>query len=76
MIPAYRSKLATMAGLLIFSAAADAQVQRTAEGLPDLTGTYDIRTITPLQRRQSYGDNLYLTAEQVQQRASRRSTYR
>ena len=30
---------------------------------PDLSGTYDIATLTPLQRPQEFGENLYLTPE-------------
>ena len=32
---------------------------------PDLSGTYDTATITPLQRPPEFGDNLYLTKEQA-----------
>ncbi|MEJ2087722.1 MAG: hypothetical protein P8Y69_04445 [Gammaproteobacteria bacterium] len=40
-----------------------ADVPRTAWGVPDLSGTYDIATITPLQRPEEFGDNLILTPE-------------
>lgn len=77
VIRTYRAGLAAIVALLVFPGTpAIAEIQRTAEGLPDLTGTYDIRTITPLQRPQTYGDNLYLTAEQVQEIESRRATSR
>ena len=32
----------------------------------DLSGTYDVGTLTPLQRPEAFGDNLYLTAEQAE----------
>ena len=32
---------------------------------PDLTGTYDVATLTPLQRPTEFGDNLELTVEQA-----------
>ena len=32
--------------------------------VPDLTGTYDVATLTPLFRPQAYGDNLYLSREE------------
>ena len=40
-------------------------IPRTADGRPDLTGTYDAATLTPLQRPQEFGDNLELTPEQA-----------
>ena len=33
---------------------------------PDLSGTYDIATLTPLQRPKAFGDNLLLTKEQAE----------
>ncbi|MDX1383286.1 MAG: hypothetical protein R3190_06545, partial [Thermoanaerobaculia bacterium] len=50
--------------VLIAQAAAD--VPRTASGRPDLSGTYDGATLTPFQRPEKYGNNLYLTAEEAQ----------
>ena len=41
-------------------------IARTAEGQPDLTGTYDVSTLTPLQRPPEFGNNLELTPEQAQ----------
>lgn len=38
---------------------------------PDLSGTYDVGTLTPLQRPQAFGNNLYLTPEQAGKMASR-----
>jgi hypothetical protein len=32
---------------------------------PDLSGHYDLATLTPLQRPKEYGDNLYLTPEEA-----------
>ncbi len=32
---------------------------------PDLSGTYDLATLTPLQRPRMYGDNLYLSKEEA-----------
>ena len=32
----------------------------------DLSGTYDLATLTPLQRPQQFGDNLYLTPKQAE----------
>jgi hypothetical protein len=33
---------------------------------PDLSGTYDIATLTPLQRPPEFGDNLYLSPEEAE----------
>ncbi len=45
---------------------AEDKIPRTASGRPDLTGTYDAATLTPLVRPKEYGDNLYLTAEEAE----------
>ena len=41
------------------------ELPRTANGHPDLSGTYDTATLTPLQRPQRFGDQLLLTDEQA-----------
>ena len=46
-------------------AAEDDATPRTASGRPDLTGNYDVATLTPLRRPQEFGDNLFLTPEQA-----------
>ena len=48
-------------------ATAAADIPRTASGKPDLTGTYDVSTLTPLQRPAEFGTNLYLTPEQAEE---------
>ena len=40
-------------------------VPRTASGKPDLSGTYDTATLTPLQRPQQFGTRGTLTAEEA-----------
>ena len=40
-------------------------IPRTPDGHPDLTGVYDVATMTPLERPAEYGDRLFLTAEEV-----------
>ena len=42
-----------------------ADIPRTADGRPDLSGTYDIATLTPLQRPDEFGDKLVLTEEEA-----------
>ena len=40
-------------------------IPRTPGGKPDLSGTYDIATLTPLERPEELGDKLFLTAEEA-----------
>ena len=42
-----------------------ADIPRTADGRPDLSGTYDIATLTPLQRPAEFGDKQVLTEEEA-----------
>ena len=52
----------------VFSAAAlvaEGEIKRTASGKPDLTGTYDAATLTPLERPEEFGDNLYLSQDEA-----------
>ena len=46
---------------LMLFATADVQAAK----VPDLSGTYDVATLTPLRRPQAFGENLYLTKEQA-----------
>ena len=41
------------------------EIPRLANGLPDLQGTWDCRTITPLQRPREFADQEVLTTEQA-----------
>ena len=53
---------------LVMSSAVFAQTRetpRTASGRPDLSGTYDVATLTPLERPAEYGDRLVLTEEEA-----------
>ena len=54
--------------LLIFGAWIPLSAQempRTAADHPDLTGTYDIATLTPLERPEIFGDRLTLSEEEA-----------
>ena len=44
---------------------AEAGIKRTASGKPDFSGTYDVATLTPLERPEEFGDNLYLTRDEA-----------
>ena len=59
-------------GLLALTLAAPAafaqssqDIPRRPDGRPDLSGTYDIATLTPLQRPAEYGEKLTLTEEEA-----------
>ena len=50
------------AGALACSVAS-ADIARMPDGKPNLSGTFDVSTLTPLQRPAEFGDNLELTPE-------------
>ena len=57
-----------LTGALLAPATADAQdkdIPRTPSGRPDLSGTYDAATLTPLQRPERFGDQLVLSDEEA-----------
>ena len=60
-----RTHLLLAAVILALSAPTVAQddIPRTASGRPDLSGTYDIATRTPMMRDPKYGEDLYMSAE-------------
>ena len=47
---------------------------RTASGHPDLSGTYDVSTLTPMQRPTELGEQLFLTEEEAAEIAQRQLT--
>ena len=47
--------------LLGATLASSSDISRTPSGKPDLSGTYDIATLTPLERPEEYGEKLTLT---------------
>ena len=47
-------------------AESDTEIKRMANGKPDLSGTYDAGTVTPVDRPAQYGDKLYLTPEEAE----------
>ncbi len=64
-------RLLLIASLLLPAAtssalASEGDIPRTPSGHPDLSGTYNIATLTPMQRPREFGDNLYLTPEQAE----------
>ncbi|MEE2777537.1 MAG: hypothetical protein VYE73_12350 [Acidobacteriota bacterium] len=55
--------------------AADDSVKRTANGKPDLSGTYDAGTVTPVDRPAQFGDNLYLSAEEAKKLEEQQASF-
>ena len=58
-------RITFLAALLCVAGSTFADIPRLANGKPDLGGTYDVSTLTPLQRPTEFGDNLSLTTEQA-----------
>ena len=42
------------------------EIPRTPSGRPDFSGNYDLSSLTPLQRPEEYGENLFLTREEAE----------
>ena len=71
-----RNRLLTILGALTITIATFAPVAlaqqavnnipRAADGRPDLSGTYNVATLTPLQRPEELGDKLTLTDEEAE----------
>ena len=59
--------LAVAIGVALIAAPVAAQddVPRTAWGQPDLTGVWDYRSITRMERPEQFADQEFLTAEEV-----------
>lgn len=57
------------------SAFAVAGVPRTTDGHPDYSGTYDVATLTPLQRPEMFGDTLVLDPTEAEKIANERAAY-
>ena len=60
-IPIFVALAASISG----AAAGQSDIPRLPDGTPDLSGTYDIATLTPLERPEEFGENLYLTPDQA-----------
>jgi|TARA_B100001964_G_scaffold238368_1_gene303760 hypothetical protein len=69
----------TLIGLVLTASAviaADSEIPRTASGKPDLSGNYDISSLTPFQRPRKYGEQLFLTREEAETIAKGAADYR
>jgi hypothetical protein len=51
---------------LLASAGVWADIPRTPDGKPDLSGFFDVATITPMERPEEFGDKLFITPEEAQ----------
>ena len=60
-----RSTLLLATLLFCFNLIPTAHAKQLANGKPDFSGTYDVSTLTPLQRPKEFGDNLELTPAQA-----------
>ena len=45
--------------------AQSADIPRTRDGKPDFSGTYDVSTLTPLQRPTRFGNRLIITNDEA-----------
>ena len=55
----------TLAILLLTGLPVMAEIKRTVDGLPDLSGVYDTGTVTPLNRPRAFGEHQFMTREQA-----------
>jgi hypothetical protein len=60
-----RASLLALPVVGAFAAPAAAEVPRRPDGRPDLSGTYDTATLTPLQRPERFGDKQFLTDQEA-----------
>ena len=51
---------------VVIGSFATADIPRTEEGKPDMSGTYNVGTSTSMQRNRIFGDNRYMTEEQAE----------
>ncbi len=63
----------SLAGLVLaqLAVAQGNDIKRTASGHPDLSGTYDVSTLTPMTRPREYGDKMFLTNDEAAAIAAR-----
>ena len=63
-------KTAAAFGLLLFALAGWTEIPRTADGKPDLSGFFDIATLTPLQRPEELGEKGFISQSEAEEIAS------
>ena len=59
---------AAFASAVCATTASDAEddIPRTPSGKPDFSGTYDIKTMTPMDRPRRFGDNQFMSREEAE----------
>ena len=79
--PRSHDKLLTallITGLALFLPAAmmaEGDIPRTATGRPDLSGSYNAATLTPLERPAVYGDKLFMTRAEAEKIAADQAAF-
>jgi len=63
----------TIAGAVAAQSAGDYQVPRTEYGHPDLHGVWNFATSIPMQRPDRFGDQEFLTPEQIQEELAKQA---
>lgn len=63
--------LVLAAPTVLLGQASSADIPRMPDGRPDLSGTYDTATLTPLSRPKELGDTLFYTDEEAQDIAAK-----
>ncbi len=58
-------RIFTVGIMALLLSTVQADIRRTPSGKPDLSGFYDIATLTPLSRPEELGDEAYMTAQQA-----------
>ena len=58
--------ICALLGVALSSSAGD-DIPRRADGKPDFSGTYDVATLTPFERPEAQGDNLYVSDDKVRE---------
>ncbi len=64
-----------VAGLAHSLSPAQAEIERTASGRPDLSGAYDGATLTPVERPRELGTKMELTPEEAQKIAEEQAAF-
>jgi hypothetical protein len=65
------ASLLTCSASLLAQSDADYQAPRTEYGQPDLQGVWNFSSNTPMQRRRRFGEQEFLTAEEVEAERAR-----
>ena len=65
-----------LSSTMLLSSYALADIPRTATGKPDLSGFFDVATITPMERPEEFGDKLFITPKEAGELESARADRR